>query len=170
MSDDELVQRIRLGDEDAAETLVRRYYAAILRYCAHRCGSGQRAEDLTQETFLRLFRSLPEYAGRGRLRAFLYTIAERLCIDESRRPRPYPLEEQQFPAECEGIRRAEDRAEIDALLDALPREQRTAVLLRYGEQLSFREIGDVMGCSLRTAQSRVRWALKKMRQVKDDAG
>ncbi len=170
MGDDDLVERIRLGDEAAAETLVRRYYTAILRYCLHRCGSGERAEDLTQETFLRLFRSLPGYTGKRKFRAFLYTIAERLCIDESRRMRPCSLEEQQLAAEYDELRRAEDRAEIDGLLEALPPEQRTAVLLRYGEQLSFQEIGSVMGCSLRTAQSRVRWALKKMRQVRDDAG
>lgn len=170
MSDDDLVERIRLGDETAAETLVRRYYTAILRYCLHRCGSGETAEDLTQETFLRLFRSLPGYTGKRKFRAFLYTIAERLCIDESRKTRPYPLEDQRLVEEYDEIRRAEDREEVTRLLDELPREQRTAVLLRYGEQLSFREIGDVMGCSLRTAQSRVRWALKKMRQVKNDAG
>lgn len=169
MSDDELVQQVCLGDENAAEELIRRYYAAILRYCANRCGSRERAEDLTQETFLRLFRSLPGYAKRNRFRAYLYTIADRLCIDESRRLRQYPLEDGEWlEDERDGIGRVQDRAEVNALLDALSPEQREAVILRYGEQLSFREIAEVMGIHLRTAQSRVRRAIQIMRQVRND--
>ena len=169
MSDDELVEQIRQGDGDAAETLVRRYYAPILRYCRNRCGSAEKAEDLTQETFLRLFRALPDYRRKRRFRAFVYTIASRLCIDESRKLRQYPLEdERQLADERDRIRQAEDRADVDALLDTLSPEQRTAVILRYGERLSFREIGEVMGCELRTAQSRVRCALRIMREVWND--
>ena len=171
MSDDELVERIGQGDADAAEALVRRYYTAILRYCRNRCGSDERAEDLAQETFLRMLSSLPAYTGRGRFRAFLYTIAGNLCIDESRKVRSYPLEERDLPdRDHDGIRQAEDRAQIDGLLRELSPEQRTAVILRYGEQLSFRQIAQATGCTLRTAQSRVRCALRIMREVWKDEG
>lgn len=169
MSDDDLVDEILRGNADAAEELVRRYYTAILRYCRTCCGSGDKAEDLTQETFLRLFKSLPKYAKKNRFRAFLYTIADHLCADESRRFRQYPLEDdEQLVDEHDVIRQAEDRAEVNRLLAALSPEQRKAVILRYGEQLSFREIGSVMGCDPRTAQSRVRLGLKNMREVKKD--
>lgn len=172
MSDDELVERIRQGDADAAETLVRRYYTPILRYCRNRCGSQERAEDLAQETFLRMLSSLPGYTGRRRFRAFLYTIANHICVDESRKVRPYPLEDDlALPdQEHDGIRQAEDRAQIDGLLGELSPEQRTAVVLRYGEQLSFRQIAQVTGSNLRTAQSRVRSALRIMREVWKDEG
>ena len=167
MSDDELVELARQGDEDAACQLVRRWYGPILRYCRGMCGSADKAEDLTQETFLRLFRSLERYRGRGRFGPFLYTIADRLCIDESRRLRQWPLEEQ-LADQRDGIGQAEDRAVTDRLLAALNADQRRAVLLRYGEQLSFRQIAQVTGCNLRTAQSRVRCALKIMREVYGD--
>lgn len=167
MRDDELVERIRQGDAEAAEALIRRWYGPILRYCRFWCGSADKAEDLTQEAFLKLLRALPRYRGRGRFKSFLYTIADRLCIDESRRLRQYPLEEQ-LPDERDGMRQAEDRAEADRLLGALNPEQRRAVILRYGEQLSYREIAAVTGCTLRTAQSRVRCALKIMREVYGD--
>ena len=55
-----MIEKILSGDEDAAEELVSRYYPAILRYCRRHTQSPEKAEDLTQETFLKLFRSLPE--------------------------------------------------------------------------------------------------------------
>ena len=82
MSDDELVEKIKCGDEAAAKELIDRYYGAILRYCGWHCSAPERAEDLTQETFLKLFRSLPKYHGRNKFKSYLYTIANRLCIDE----------------------------------------------------------------------------------------
>ena len=168
MSDDELIERIRRGDGDAAEELVRRYYGPILRYCRFWCGSREKAEDLTQETFLRLFDALSRYDRRGRFKSYLYTIADRLCIDESRKLRQYPLEDQEALADDrDDMGRVEDRAEAAALLGCLPAEQKRAVVLRYAEQLTFRQIAAVTGCSLRTAQSRVRSALRRMREVKD---
>ena len=57
-SDDDLVERIRVGDEKAAEELIKRYYTSILFYCKRHCFHLERAEDLTQETFLKLFKNL----------------------------------------------------------------------------------------------------------------
>ena len=169
MDDDGLVERIRQGDRAAAEELIRRHYAAVLRYCRARCENGDTAEDLTQETFLRLFKGLAGYRKRGRFRPFLYTIAHRLSIDESRRRRPCPLEDGTDVADGRDvIRQAEDRAEADRLLAALSPEQRQAVILRYAEQFSYRRIAQVTGCNLRTAQSRVRSALQIMRKVWND--
>ena len=165
MNDDDLVEQIRLGDEKAAEELIKRYYTSILRYCKRQCFNHEKAEDLTQETFLKLFRNLSGYKGKRKFKAYLYTIANHLCVDESRKMKVYPLEnEEDIGYECVEMHRIEDRSEIDYLLDALSPEQREAVILRFGEQLEFWEIAKVMGCNMRTAQSRVRNALKIMRK------
>ena len=73
-SDDDLVGRIRLGDEKAAEELIKRYYTSILYYCKRQCFNWERAEDLTQETFLKLFKNLPGYKGKRKFKAYLYKI------------------------------------------------------------------------------------------------
>ena len=184
MSDDELIEQIQLGNEEAAEELIKRYYASILRYCRWHCSRFEEAEDLTQETFLKLFKSIPKYKGKGKFKTYLYTIANHLCIDESRKVRLYPLDDEESPIsgsfmqgdprqkgfmqESDGIHRVEDQDEIKYLLKDLPPEQREAVILRYSEQLSFAEIARVTGCNIRTAQSRVRWALKNMRKGQHD--
>lgn len=169
MNDDDLVEQIRLGDEKAAEELIKRYYTSILRYCKRQCFNLEKAEDLTQETFLKLFKNLSGYKGKRKFKAYLYTIASHLCIDESRKMETYPLEnEEQIKYECDEMRRIEDKSEINYLLNTLSPEQREAVILRFGEQLEFREIAEVMGCNMRTAQSRVRNALKIMRREQEN--
>ena len=167
-SDDYLVEQIRLGDEKAAEELIKRYYTSILRYCKSHAFDLEKAEDLTQETFLKLFKSLSGYKGKRKFKAYLYTIANHLCIDESRKTKVYSLEsESEIRCECDEMSRIEDRTEIDYLLNVLSPEQREAIILRFGEELSFWEIARVMGCNMRTAQSRVRNALKIMRKERE---
>lgn len=169
MNDDDLVEQIRLGDEKAAEELIKRYYTSILRYCKRHCFNLEKAEDLTQETFLRLFKNLSGYEGKMKFKAYLYTIANHLCIDESRKIKVCSLEnEDEIRCECDEMRRVEDKSEIDYLLNALSPEQREAVILRFGEQLEFSEIARVMGCNMRTAQSRVRNALIIMRKEQEN--
>ena len=149
--------------------MIEKHYPSILRYCTWHCYNTDHAEDLTQETFLRVFRDIDSYEQRGSFRAYLYTIAHHLCIDESRKVEFYPLEDEENIAhEYNDIVRLEDRAEISYFLNFLSSEQREAVILRFGEQLSFGEIAKVMGCNMRTAQSRVRNALKIMRKEQEN--
>ena len=165
LSDDRLIEQIKSGDEQAAEELVLRYYASILRYCRWHCRSVEKAEDLTQETFYKLFRNISAYKGKKKFKAYLYTIANSLCIDESRKNLLYPLEEEaQIEDGCDRIQRIHDKVEINYFLSMLSPEQREAIILRFGEQLSYQEIARVMGCNMRTAQSRVRNGLRIMRK------
>ena len=78
LSDDELVEQILLGNENAAEELIKRYYTSILRYCRWHCSNLGKAEDLTQETFLKLFKNLFRYKGKKKFKAYLYTIANQI--------------------------------------------------------------------------------------------
>lgn len=165
LSDDKLIEQIKFGDKQAAEELITRYYASILRYCRWHCSSVEKAEDLTQETFYKLFKNISGYKGKRKFKAYLYTIANRLCIDESRKKVLYSIENEEIIVdECNDILRLEDKAEIKYLLSTISPEQREAIILRYGEQLDFREIAKVMGCNMRTAQSRVRNGLKILRK------
>jgi RNA polymerase sigma-70 factor (ECF subfamily) len=165
VEDEELVVRIKAGDEDAARELVERYYGAILRYCRWHCQGAERAEDLTQETFFKLFRNLPEYEERKKFRPYLYTIASRLCVDESRRVRLYSLEDEEgLGEESREIRQVENREELSHLLEKLPPELKEVIFLRFGGELSYLEIARITGSNMRTVQSRIRKALKIMRQ------
>ena len=159
MRDEDLIKRIRQGDEIAAEELIHRYYPSIFRYCRWRCDSRETAEDLTQETFLRLFKALPDYREKGKFKAYIFLIAHRLCINEGKKTPLYPLEnEEQLANPHDDIHQMEDRDEIRRLLEELPPEQREAIILRFGERLSFQNIAKATGCTMRTAQGRVKCA------------
>lgn len=165
-SDDDLIAQIRRGDEKAAEELIKRYYTAIMRYCRQHCLTLEKAEDLTQEVFLKLFQNIAGYTGRGKFKAYLYTIANHICVNESRRRQAYFLTAEAEESLADGkdeMRGIEDRSEIRYLLSCLSSEQREAVILRFGEQLSLKEIAEVTGCNMRTVQSRIRSALKIMK-------
>ena len=84
MRDSQLIRRIQAGDRTAGNALIERYYAAILRYCARHTYCTQTAEDLTQEVFLHLFRTIGTYREQGQFRAYLYRIAYCLCVDAAR--------------------------------------------------------------------------------------
>ena len=106
LSDDKLIDQIKYGNERAAEELITRYYASILRYCRWHCSSVEKAEDLTQEIFYKLFKNISGYQGKRKFKAYLYTIANRVCIDESRKIHFCPLEdEESIVDECNEILR-----------------------------------------------------------------
>jgi RNA polymerase sigma-70 factor (ECF subfamily) len=165
MDDTELIAQIQGGNTECANKLIERYYASILRYCSWHCPDSNRAEDLTQETFFRVFRNIRSYNSRGKFKSYLYTIAHRLCIDEYRKQSFYTLDED-VPAFDAGIKKIEDQEQLAHFLNLLSQPQREAVILRYGEQLSFKEIAQITDVPTRTVQSRVRLALAIMRKEK----
>jgi RNA polymerase sigma factor (sigma-70 family) len=113
LADDDLIEQILQGNEQAATELIERYYASILRYCKWHCSDVEKAEDLTQETFLKLFRNLTGYKGKNAFKSYLYTIANHLCIDEGRRVKHLPLgDEEKIVNESGDIKRIEDKDEI----------------------------------------------------------
>lgn len=163
MNDNKLILQIQRGNKVCANELVERYYSSILRYCSWHCYNTDQAEDLTQETFLRVFRDIYMYERKGSFKAYLYTIAHHLCIDENRKYTTFELDEN-LPVEDRNLRQIEDRDQISSLLNLLTPTQKEVVLLHCGEQLSFREISQILNIPARTVQSRVRAALSILRK------
>lgn len=165
ITDEELIKQIRAGDEEAADILVKRYYTDILRYCKRHIIDQNLAEDATQETFYRVFRSLMRYQDKERFRAWLYMIARNICIDENRKQKnTIPLESEDIGEESNEIHQIENSDEIEQLLSVLPEEQREAILLYFEDELTYKEIGKILGIPARTVQSRVKNGIKAIKK------
>src|SRR4051794_8645121 len=117
------------------ERFYEQYREEIFGFLVRRLG-GERAEDAFQETFLRALRAYPRLRHGEHLRAWAYTIASRIAIDEHRRPRA--------DADLPEIAALDGRpafAQLEHLADQLPPTERAAVVLRYGYDLDYPEIG-----------------------------
>jgi RNA polymerase sigma factor (sigma-70 family) len=119
----------------------------------------ERAEDAFQETFLRALRAYPRLEHGAHLRAWVFTIASRIVVDDARRRRPQG-ELPELAAE-DGLPAFEDLA---PLTDDLPPKERAAVVLRYGYDLGYDEIGAAIGASEQAARQAASAGVRRLRK------
>jgi RNA polymerase sigma factor (sigma-70 family) len=120
------------------------------------------AEDAFQETFLRALRGYPALRHARHLRAWVFTIATRIAIDERRRSRPVPIATPEPPTEDAHAA----YAELAELADGLPPKERAAVVLRYGYDLSYADIGAALGSSEEAARQAASSGVRRLRKEK----
>lgn len=161
--EDTWIRAIKQGDKDRLEELIAFFYPAILRYCYRILGCRQSAEDATQETFLRLCRGMSSYTHKGMFKAYLYKIAKNTCLDLTENLPHDPLTE--TPELEQGYSRAESDTDFDRMISVLPTDQREVVILRFAHDLSLKEIAEILELPLRTVQSRLRYALQKIKKI-----
>ncbi|MEA3020994.1 MAG: polymerase sigma-70 factor, subfamily [Actinomycetota bacterium] len=168
-----LVRAHQAGDELAFGQIVRSQHRALYAHAYRRLGNHEAAEDAVQDTLLRAYRSLPSFDGDLRLRAWLHRILTNVCHDESNRRRrqvglidkleAQPVELAPDPMD-EALLHDTVRVMTEALAE-LPESYREALVLRYVDGLSFREVAEVAGVSEENARARVhrgRLALHKV--------
>ncbi len=182
MSGDEadLIRRCRAGDERAYRELVERYRRPVFSVALRMVRRAEDAEDLTQETFIRMFRALDRYDLERPFTAWLFTIATRLCIDHLRRRRLAPIsmfqvsasgdDEYVIEAEDPGLKpdestaHAQEEERTQALIDGLPPHYRIVVLLRHQQDLSYEEIAEALQMPLGTVKARIHRARELLKQ------
>lgn len=171
MREDKLIKRIEQGDVTAADELIKTYYPEILKYCIWHAPNKTLAEDAVQETFLKAIRYMDKYVHRGMFRAFLYKIASNTCIDMWRKqesikevPEGMELGQMEMSYEESGFTEVQALLDLQRMIRILPEEQREIVILRFGHNLTIREIANILGLPFRTVQSRIRLALKKLKR------
>lgn len=168
MDADRWIERIVQGDEGALDELVEAFYPEILRYCLWHAPNPSLAEDAAQETFLKAIRFFDRYVHRGKFKAFLYQIAANTCIDMKRKKHLTETSFEDIPTELADpgspLEQLQSELRFRELVRQLPEDTRELVILRYGQDLTLREISQVTGLPLRTVQSKLRSALKKLKK------
>lgn len=171
LDDRELTRRCLAGDQRACRDLVLRYQRQVYSVLMRVVRRSEDAEDLTQETFVRMFRALDRYDPDRPFAAWLFTIATRLGIDHLRRKRvptfslnqaePGSNEEYTIDVEDPGLKpdevtsNAEEEVRTQSLIDSLPEHYRIVVLLRHQQDLSYEEIAEALNLPLGTVKARI---------------
>jgi len=175
------VAQLRRGDLDALSTLLTRYQNRLYRYLLRMVRQPAEAEDLFQQTWLRVAEKIQHYDPRRSFEAWLFTLARNLAIDHLRRMRPESLDEpigdsatgetaatrllsQERPA-IEGILLRERSQRLGVVLDLLPVVQREVLTLRFEEEMKIEEIAEVLGAPLSTVKTRLRRGLERLRVI-----
>lgn len=180
--DEELryLKNLQSGDLQAVETLVNEHYPALYNFLLRLGCPASEAEDILQETFIKVIRGLKRYQHNGQFRAWLFKICHNsyhdFCKKASQRREfphdPYTLEPHPNPSPETLTLEMEHTRQVQQTLQRLPSRQRLVIVLRYYHEFSLREIAQVVGCPVGTVKSRLNNALKTLRKIieEEDAG
>lgn len=185
--DDTLMLRLQGGDRQAFDQLVARHQSSLLGFFIRHLHDAQLAEDLTQETLLRVFHQAWDYLPRGCFRGWMFRIARNLLIDSTRRRAHDALvravssregADDDHLASIPGADSPPDRLAdqhevaqvVDSILPELPEEQRLTFLLYHFGGLSLPEIAEALEANLPTTKSRLRLAREKLQERLKERG
>ncbi len=178
-SDEALMMAYQDGNEAALETLVRRHADGLLGYLVKMTGSHAQAEDLFQETFVRVHKKSNTFRADGRFKPWLYAIGTNLALDFLRKVKRQPatlsfdyespdavsLKESVSdgkPGPDDDAAKADLRKEVRTAVEQLPPRQRATLVLAYFEDLPYKEVAQTLGCSVGTVKTQMSRALKTL--------
>src|SRR5436190_1767785 len=170
--DAELVRRLRGNDRSAFEAVIDRHHRSVYGQLWHLCGDADTAADLTQETFLQAWKSLPTFQGRSAVRTWLATIAVRVwqrwrhgraaeghvSLDELADALPDTA-----PGPAERFESRAEQAQVQAALRGLPPDYRETLVMFYMQGLKYREIAAALEIPIGTVKSRLHNGLQRLK-------
>ena len=186
MTDTDLMMRVKSGDKRAFKSIVETYQRRVVNVAYRFLGNREDAEEVAQETFLRLYLSAKSYQPKAELFTYLYTIATRLALNRLRkrkRLRWFSLDQLQedtadgpgreFPSDPAdqpdlSSEQTEREAMVRRALDTLPAAQKTAVVLSRYEGLSYKQIAEVMETSVSAVESKLHRAKQTLKKKLSD--
>jgi RNA polymerase sigma-70 factor, ECF subfamily len=183
LDDSAVVARFLEGEKRAFNELVERYQARLLNFVYRTTGDRERAEDLVQETFIRVYRHIHRFDQSKKFSTWIYTIASNLAKNElrnrSRNPlvlfqtikknwgaddRPLEWEDSTYRPD-DLFRKRHLKQLVDSVVEELPTHHREVFVLREIEGKTYEEIADITGCNLGTVKSRLNRARNNFAQL-----
>lgn len=180
--DKQLISEYLSGDEESFTKIIDRYIDQINNFSYRLTGNRDEAEDITQDTFLKVWKNLNKYRLEENFKTWIFTIARNTAIDYLRKKKNFVFSDFEnesgensitdnlkdpAPLPDELIQKATDKKVLEKILKEIPFSQKEVLLLYYNEDLTFDEIGKVLNKSINTVKSQHRRALIKLREMLD---
>ncbi|HTP79418.1 MAG TPA: RNA polymerase sigma factor [Bacteroidota bacterium] len=170
----QLIERVRKGEEGAFRELVECHMKRAYNVAFGFLGDHEAAEDVTQEAFINVYRSIQNFRGDSELGTWIHRIVANLSMTKLKRLRLKRAREVELQKtddtaapENPGLEQKENRYHIERALHELPTLQRAVVLLRHMEGLSTKQVGKILNCSEGTVKTHLFRGLRKMREHLD---
>lgn len=185
MTDEQLVASYAEGNNEAFDVLLNRHKQSLYGYILYTVRNKDLAEDIFQETFIKAIVTIKQgrYTETGKFRAWINRIAHNLVIDHFRQEKnEKTLLNEEYEVDLfnnknlsektieEDIIKFQILSDVKKLIKYLPESQREVLVMRYYNDLSFREIADKTGVSINTALGRMRYAILNMRKIAEENG
>jgi len=177
-----LMLRVQRGDDAAFSELVEKYKQPVMNLAYRMLRDATEAEDLAQNAFIQAYKSAPRYAASAKFSTWLFTITRNLCLNEIRRRSRHPAdsidssateseesagrqyEDVKAEQPTETVLQHELEQKVEQALAELPEPQRTAILLCRGDEMSYEEIAEVVGCTLSATKSLIHRGREALKQ------
>jgi len=164
-TDEELVLRIKNGDEHAFEQLYESYKGPIANLLYRLCFDRERVDDLMQEIFVRVWRGCQTFRGASKVSTFIFRIAYNHWISESRKPRGRTIDvrgiEGKDPSD---VALGDERTrQVQEAIKQLPENDRVILVMSEYNGMTYEEIGEILGLPIGTIKSRMFYALQHLR-------
>ncbi len=181
-SDTDLMLLIKSGDDQAFRELVERHKLSVLNLCLRFVGNKQDAEDLAQEAFIRVFQAAPNYEVKAAFTTWLYRITVNLCLNHQRHKkilRFFSLDQTKAHQHASQFRipdlpdkrrpdiefeKKEIQSIVQQAIQSLPENQRSVLILHRYQDLSYKEIAEVLDTSVSAVESRLHRAKENLKK------
>lgn len=185
LNEKKLVKRIKKGDQQAFAELVTEYKDKLFNVAYRMLGNRQEAEDVVQESFLRVYSNIGQYDANYKLSTWIYRITTNLCIDRLRKKKVavdsldeeftenegqtlYDRLSSREPTPEEAALIQETQAVVQYAIDQLPPAYRAAIVLRYIHDLSMQEISDILQIPVPTVKTRLHRGREALKAILDE--
>lgn len=182
MSDEELVEKIKKGDIDAYEEIIKKYENKVCGIIYHMIKNQNDVEDLVQEVFIKVYKNLSKFKGDSSLYTWIYKITVNLCLDEVKKRKNIIYLDEKLEVEDGELERelpSSDKTQVELYeekelkeklhkcIGKLPEKQRVMIVLRDIKGFSYEEISEITSVKLGTVKSQINRARLKLKELLD---
>jgi RNA polymerase sigma-70 factor (ECF subfamily) len=179
LEETEMISRCQQGDQEALKEIFDKYHKKVYRIAYGVVRQREEALDIVQEVFIKLFHSIKNFKGKSHFYTYLYRMVMNTAIDHARKTGKQiisSLDQEGSFQPSDDLEKGPERIllqkeleeRVKSAMDKLPAEQRTALIFRDVEGLSYQEMAEAMGCSIGTVMSRLHYGRKRIQELLKD--